>query len=209
MNKKGIVFLILGLSIIGVYFIYTIFFYMNNEVMQSFDVLNERLHESNQAIIGQNIGIREDVIEGLDDASRRKITQIDSLSHDLFKVMDDLRNEIIPNLDTHQDYSKYDALSDATSVLFKNNAEEGQKLVVAIDTYREGVIEILNSEYPEVVRVINSKFNTDAIVNENKEQSWLEYHFKDFPIIAVATKLTQLQSDIVHVKGVVFNEIVH
>lgn len=208
MNKKLLLVLILGLAVLGAYFIYGIFYHMNNQVLQSFEVLNERLEESNAAIIGQNRDINEELLQSLDLESQRKITQIDSVSQDLFMVIDKLRNKIIPNLDDVQDYSKYDTVTDENSLLFRNNSAEGEQLVLAIAAYRDGISDILGSDYPKTTALLNTYFNTDSILSNGQQVSWLAYHFKDFPIIAVVIKLTQMQADIVNLKQTVFNEMV-
>ncbi len=209
MNKKLLYVFILGIALAGAYSIYTIFFHMNNQVRQSFELINERLEESNSTILNQNIEFRKELFDNLKKEDQIAITKIDSLSSVLFKNIDILKDLIIPDIEAVQDRSKIDTNGDINNMLFINNALEGHKLVNTLNDYRNHIHAIIDAKFPKLTDELILMFNTDAAVVNNKKQSWLDYQFKGASKIEIYTKLTQIQANIHVVNEATFQAYVN
>jgi hypothetical protein len=205
MSKKRIIIVIIGLSLVGIYFIWSILRSLNTEVIDTFGVRNEKLEKSKEATNEKNYVLQKSLIENLDAQSKLRIQAIDSISNNLYKVVESLKTELTISLKGSSDD---EAMDTDNRLLFENNAEKGHKLVYEITIYRSGLTRFLDSDLPEIISEINTKFDTSPVINgEGKEIEWLAYHFKGFPLVTVLTKLTQLQVDLESIKSHTYKSI--
>ena len=74
---------------------------------------------------------------------------------------------------------------------------EGQAFVDQVNNYREGVIAIIQDDYPTIASEVNNRFSTEKEERlDGVKVDWLNYHYEGFPLVASMTKLTQMQSDV-------------
>jgi gliding motility-associated protein GldM len=75
--------------------------------------------------------------------------------------------------------------------------EAGQEFLTQMDTYKNGMLELLGDGYPTITSVINDYFDTGIIINgEGKPNDYIEYNFVGFPLVSSLTKMTQIQNDV-------------
>ncbi|NNK86745.1 MAG: gliding motility protein GldM, partial [Flavobacteriaceae bacterium] len=75
----------------------------------------------------------------------------------------------------------------------------GQRYLDEIAKFRDGVADVLkdNPDLQDIVSDVQKKFATDDVTNRDGNiLSWLNYHYRGFPLVASLTKMTQLQADI-------------
>jgi gliding motility-associated protein GldM len=180
---------------------------MSKEVLSAFGLMNEKLTESNEATTLRNDSFMANLEQKASDQPEKyvplksKADQIDALANDFNTYLEDLKGKMTAKLDDPTDYEIMDKGDYLDDNFFKGDKvkEEGQEFLSQITTYREGVTKILAGEkgMESVIKDVQKKFSTEDVRNrDNVKQSWLDYHYKGFPLVASLTKMTQLQADI-------------
>ncbi|MCF7568911.1 gliding motility protein GldM [Sabulilitoribacter arenilitoris] len=180
---------------------------MSKEVLSAFGLMNEKLTESNEATSLRN----ESFVASLDQKAidqpekyaplKSKADQIDALAKKFDSYLEDLKTKMTEKLDDPTDYEIMDKGDYLDENFFKGDKlkPEGQEFLNQIASFRDGVTSLLADEkgMENVVKDVQAKFSTEDVRNrDNVKQSWLDYHYKGFPLVASLTKMTQLQADI-------------
>lgn len=174
----------------------------NNEVLEAFDIMNEKL--------GENIISLQQEIDSLyrllkDNNFKTQYDEFLVVSNDLQNYISFIKTKITNNLGKQFgskpkeeiDYEQLGNSSISDSILFENDKSSniGNKLVEKINEFSEKA-QLSFKDFHELTEKVKKNFNSDSI----DKTLWLEYHFKGFPAVATLTKLTQIQSDISEVK---------
>ncbi|MFI0430460.1 gliding motility protein GldM [Mariniflexile sp. HMF6888] len=180
---------------------------MSKEVLSAFGLMNEKLTESNQATGERNTAFMASLDQKAVDQPEKyvslksKADQIDDLASKFNKYLEDLKGNMVEGLDDPTDYEIMDKGDYLDENFFKGAKLKpgGEEFLAQMAAYRDGVAKILANEkgMESVVKDVKEKFNTDDVTNRDGiKQSWLDYHYKGFPLVASLTKMTQLQADI-------------
>ncbi|MCB4807816.1 gliding motility protein GldM [Tamlana sp. 62-3] len=180
---------------------------MSKEVLSAFGLMNEKLVESNEATEARNASFVASLEQKASEQPdkylplKAKADQIDKLAHEFDGFLTDLKSKMVATVDNPKDYEVMDKGDYLDEHLFKGDklTEEGKEFLDHMNSFREGVVEVLKSEpgMESVVKEVEKKFNTDDVTNRDGiEIDWLDYHYKGFPLVASLTKMTQLQADI-------------
>jgi len=181
---------------------------MSKEVLSAFGLMNEKLVESNEATTDRNqafmAGLAEKVVEQPAKyiELKNQADQIAALSNDFNSYLSDLKGQMTATVDDPQDYEVMDKGDFLDNHFFKGEKlkPEGQEFMDKINTYRDGVIAVLNTnpDLADIAEDVKEKFNTDDVKVDGQvnKQLWLNYHYRGFPLVASLTKMTQLQADV-------------
>ncbi|HEX9601438.1 MAG TPA: gliding motility protein GldM [Mariniflexile sp.] len=180
---------------------------MSKEVLSAFGLMNEKLTDSNQATGERNTAFMASLEQKAVDQPEKyvslksKAEQIDDLASKFNKYLEDLKDSMVEGLDDPTDYEIMDKGDYLDENFFKGAKLKtgGEEFLAQMAAYRDGVAKILANEkgMQNIVKDVNEKFNTDDVTNrDGNKQSWLDYHYKGFPLVASLTKMTQLQADI-------------
>lgn len=180
---------------------------MSKEVLSAFGLMNEKLTESNEATESRNASFVASLDVKAADSPEKyeplkaKADQIDKLAHTFDAYLTDLKSKMTAKIEDPTDYEIMDKGDYLDEHFFKGGKvdEEGKAFLDHMKAFREGVAKILAGEkaMESVVKDVNEKFKTEDVKNrDGVKQSWLDYHYKGFPLVASLTKMTQLQSDI-------------
>ncbi|WP_308990651.1 gliding motility protein GldM [Mariniflexile litorale] len=180
---------------------------MSKEVLSAFGLMNEKLTESNQATSQRNTAFMANLEQKASDQPEKyvslksKADQIEALASKFDKYLEDLKGNMVAKIDDPTDYEIMDKGDYLDENFFKGGKlkPEGEEFLAQMAAYREGVAKILADEkgMQNVVKDVKEKFSTDDVTNRDGiKQSWLDYHYKGFPLVASLTKMTQLQADI-------------
>lgn len=180
---------------------------MSKEVLSAFGLMNEKLTKANVATTERNETFMVSLEQKANDQPEKyvslksKADQIDALAKNFNTYLEELKGNMTAKLDDVTDYEIMDRGDYLDQNFFKGDKikEDGQEFLNQINGFRDGVVEILASEkgMESVIEDVKAEFNTDDVKNrDNRSQSWLEYHYKGFPLVASLTKMTQLQADI-------------
>ncbi len=180
---------------------------MSKEVLSAFGLMNEKLTESNEAATQRN----QTFVASLDQKAtdqpekyeplKEKAHQIDVLASNFNSYLEGLKKNMVAKLDDPTDYEIMDKGDYLDENFFKGDKlkPEGEEFLKQIATFRDGVSSLLAGQkgMEDVVKDVQKKFSTEDVRNrDNIKQSWLDYHYKGFPLVASLTKMTQLQADI-------------
>ncbi|WP_034043540.1 gliding motility protein GldM [Wocania ichthyoenteri] len=180
---------------------------MSKEVLSAFGLMNEKLTESNEATALRNDSFMANLEQKASDQAEKyaplksKADQIDALAKKFDTYMEDLKSKMTAKLDDPTDYEIMDKGDYLDENFFKGDKlkPEGEEFLAQIASFRDGVASILADEkgMESVIKDVQTKFSTEDVRNrDNVKQSWLDYHYKGFPLVASLTKMTQLQADV-------------
>ena len=170
--------------------------------MTSFGTINSRL-QTNVTSLSRNNDSLLTLIK--DEKHFLKAKEVDSLVDDFRGYLESIKKAMLGV----KDPTNYEAMDQANNMFFTENglSEKGKEFLNKINQFRE---EMLNSvDNTDIKTNISKKLNTNDIVDRSGEKhNWLIYNFKDFPLVASITRLTQIQSDIVAIKTDIYKEYI-
>ncbi|GAA3603307.1 gliding motility protein GldM [Flavivirga amylovorans] len=180
---------------------------MSKEVLSAFGLMNEKLTESNEATTLRNESFMANLEQKATDQAEKyeplksKADKIDALAKTFNSHLEDLKSKMIAKLDDPTDYEIMDKGDYLDENFFKGDKlkEDGQAFLDQIAAFRDGVTNLLKDEkgMEDVIKEVQDKFSTEEVTNrDGLKVSWLDYHYKGFPLVASLTKMTQLQADI-------------
>src|SRR5690606_33545080 len=174
---------------------------MSKEVLSAFGLMNQKLTETNQATEKRN----NDFMAGLETKASEQpekyeklkadAAQIHVLANKLDSYIEDLKSKMVATVKDPTDYEVMDKGDYLDTQFFKGDKidAEGQKFLDEIATCKSGVNQILSSipGMERIVKDVNSKFTTKDVKNrDGVKMSWLDYHYRGYPLVASLTKLT-------------------
>lgn len=180
---------------------------MSKEVLSAFGLMNEKLVESNEATSERNDAFMTGLAEKVSEQPTKyqplkaQADQISVLSNDFNAYLSNLKGQMTGTVDDPQDYEVMDKSDFLNNNWFKGEKlkPEGQEFLDKINAYRDGVVAVLN-ENPDMAGIaddVKDKFATEVVTNRDGNKiDWISYHYKDFPLVASLTKMTQLQADV-------------
>ena len=189
---------------------------MSKEVLTAFGYLNERLTTFNTTQDVKNDASYAGLERKASEQSEKytdenlKAQQIKVLSEELYSHIEGIKTVVIESVEDPSDYEAMDKPDVLDLYLFRKGkvSENGQAFLDAIAKYRDGVENLLGSDYPEVSKSIQEYFDTSDVTDgEGITKNWIDYGFVGFPAIASLTKLTVMQSDIRGAERNILNEM--
>ncbi len=178
---------------------------MSKEVLSAFGLMNERLTESNQAATVRNADFMAGLAEKATDKPEKfaplksKADQIKTLAQGFDSYLSSLKSQMTAKVEDVKNYEAMDNSAFLDEYFFNGDkvTKKGDEFLNEINKFRNGVNDLLKDEFPEIAKDLRSKFATDPIPNtDGKKIPWLQSNFKQFPLVASLTKMTQLQADV-------------
>jgi gliding motility-associated protein GldM len=173
---------------------------MSKEVLSAFGFINEDLVESNKSLSLKNKNSYENLDTKAQDQVEKfgllkvKADKIKSLSTDYYVYLEGLKTEMIEKIEDKSDYESMDKTDFLDAYFFKGDGftVKGKEFVDRINSYKDGVVTVLGSDYGTLTSIVNKRFNTDSKGNI----PWLKHRFEGFPMVASLTNFTKLQANI-------------
>ncbi|WOD44201.1 gliding motility protein GldM [Hwangdonia lutea] len=180
---------------------------MSKEVLSAFGLMNERLVESNEAAEARNnnfvasLKLKAEEQPEKYEPLKADAEKLHKLATDFDSYLAELKGKMQATVDDPTDYEIMDKGDYLDQNFFKGDKikPEGQEFLSQINTFREGVVSLLEGKkgMENVIKDVKEKFNTDQEINRDGiKVDWLDYHYKGFPLVASLTKMTQLQADV-------------
>ena len=180
---------------------------MSKEVLSAFGLMNEKLTESNQAATERNAQFFAGLEQQAQDNNlkygplRDQAAQISGFANSFNSYLSDLKGKMTEKLDDPTDYEIMDKADFLDEYFFIGDKlkPEGEEFLKQISDFREGVTGVLatNPDMATIAEDVKKKFATEDVTNrDGNVLSWLDYHYKGFPLVASLTKMTQLQADV-------------
>jgi len=189
---------------------------LSKQILQSFGTMNEELTETNLELVERNEqfmqGLREKADEQADKYLDLKIKadSIREISTGLYNYLESIKEGAFASAEdkgiARNNYSKLDNTAYYTSLFFdgENYKDAGQEFLDQMNSFRSDFVQIASSD-PKLVSIakeVDSKFSTDDVeVSDGKPRKYLDYHYKDMPLIVGITKLSLLQSTLQNIEA--------
>lgn len=186
------------------------------EVLDGFDLINEKLTVSLQNTEKKNTQIYEDFELSYKTAPEKtgmayeKAQLIKQHSDSIFNYIQKLKLEILEETDGKDgDLNNIvgkDNLSASSVVMFNMKDGQGKKLRESIDTYRNIMTEMLQDSIQK--EILQTALSTTPSTRRGiDKKSWEESSFESMPTIASITYLTELQSNVRMAEGTVLSNL--
>ncbi len=188
---------------------------MDKKVLTVFAEMNHSSAESNAAAkvaLDKDLKTLETNASDKPDKWKDKYTKAKAMaaaSDEFFSYISGVKEELVAKLDeeTKKNPEKQDSPDAINELFFKDGkeSEKGKEFVEKVNEFRTKMEKLA----PEAKSALTLKFNTDPIKSEDgKNVPWLEEHFEGFPLIAVKTYLTKMQSDARSVESKAISDMV-
>jgi gliding motility-associated protein GldM len=194
---------------------------MSKEVLSAFGLMDERLIEANSAATDRNNSFMDNLALKAQEQPEQyaevndKALQLKELSANMYDYLESLKSEMVNTIKNEEDKKKYEVQdkSDYLDQKFFNGdkiTKDGQEFLDKIEEFRTGVIALIGDSYASIIPDIERKFSTEdvkPITDPNVTKSWLDYHFKGFPLIASKTKMSQMQADVKTIQSEILSKM--
>lgn len=187
------------------------------EVIDSFDLINERLQASLDNTQKRNVQIYEEldasyaVAPEKTETAYKRSQHVKTQSDSLFGYIQFLKEEIVRKTDG-KDYDLNnikgrDNLDASSVVMLGVDNPNGKKLRNAINNYRDQIVSLIgDSSKQEFIR--NSLTTEVSKKRKLDNVNWEQATFESMPTIAAVTFLTEMQGNIRQAEGEVLNTII-
>jgi gliding motility-associated protein GldM len=196
---------------------------MSKEVLTAFGIMNDKLEKNNIAASAKN----SEFLSQLDQKAKDNPDQFTTLnsraknvtkiSKEFFDFLDNTKSDVLKEYKKDKDgdlpYETMDKGDKIDEAWFKGDklSPAGQKVVDAVDKYRNALTQALTSDgkaNQSIIDDINYRFNTDKVKAKDKaKKSWLDYNFKGFPVISSVAKISSMQSDVKTIENEILSRL--
>ncbi len=181
---------------------------MSKEVLSAFGLLDKKIEEANISTDKRNDAFMASLAVKASDEPQKylslneKANTINTLSNELDDYIENIKNGMMKTIPTEDadNYEVQDKADYLDGLFFQGDklSNEGKKFRDNMLAYRDGILNVLGDEYPEISKSINKQFGLEDESPRGKKVKVeaLKFHFEGFPMIASKTKLTQIQNNI-------------
>lgn len=182
------------------FILFSVLFLASCNKETSVDAFLEISHNADENFIQLEKEVAQKMSQIEDDSSKSAILKFDELTQEFVLYIKGVNSQLLEDLNINKNTTINNvAFSESKRVndLFFNgntHSTKGKEFVEKIISYRIALLSF--TESISLKDKINATFNTDNLLDrEGKEVGWLEYNFKDFPMIAVVAKLKMYKVD--------------
>ncbi|HUH50969.1 MAG TPA: hypothetical protein VLZ11_02610 [Flavobacterium sp.] len=180
--------------------LFTVLFLASCSKDSSVDAFLEISHTMDDNYVQLEKEIEVKISQIKDDSLKGDALKFDELTHQFILYIKEVNSQLLRDLDIDKETSINNVvLSESKRVndLFFNgnmHSPKGKEFVEKIISYRIALLSF--TESITLREKINTTLNTDNLLaKDGKEVGWLEHNFKDFPMIAVVSKLKTYKVD--------------
>ena len=189
---------------------------VSSDVLKGFSLVDEGLNHSKDNSSSRNAAIYNEMEAAMKQNPEKvrqwykKAMKVRSMCDSLYNLADELKWKIVREADGDDadiyNIRKRDNLEAATHVMLAPGSGQGGQLKNSIDTFREGILKMLNDTLQK--RIISSSLSTTVPAKAvNLGKNWQEYMFENTPVIAAVTLLTKLQTDVKYAEGEILYQL--
>ena len=188
---------------------------VSNEVLNGFAIVEESLNRTTANAAQENQVIYDDFEQQMAANPQKvkewydKAMQVREMSERLYSLASELKLAIAHEADGKEGdpanlHNKED-LEAANQVMLAPGRGRGEELKKAIDTYRDGILEMI----PDTAkRAIVASDLTTEVPSGVLGKNWQEYMFEAMPAVAAITLLSKLQNDVRNAEKEVLHTLV-
>ncbi|MFB9078965.1 gliding motility protein GldM [Flavobacterium procerum] len=194
---------------------------VSKEVISAFGLMNEKFEAANTASVKTN----EDLLSSIDlKASEAKgefikaaetSHKVQAISKEFYEYIGSLKTQSIHGFEIDKETGKlpYEAMDRGDNIddWFTGDGytSKGNAIIAKIQKYKADMKAALTdpkNKYGNIIAEIEKKFDVSDVKNKDGiKEKYLAYHFKGFPAIATAAKLSAWQNDVKKAETDVYN----
>ena len=188
---------------------------VSNEVLNGFAIVQESLNRTTENATQENQVIYDEFEQQMASNPQKvrewyeKAMQVREISQKLYGLASELKLAIAREADgknaNPDSLQNKEDLEAANQIMLAPGRGRGEELKKAIDTYRDGILEMVTDSAKR--QHIASDLTTEVpagILGKN----WQEYMFEAMPAVAAVTMLTKLQNDVRNAEKEVLHTLV-
>ena len=189
---------------------------LSKQILQSFGVMNAELTDTNKELEIRN----DQFMQGLEEKAQEqaekyldlklKADSIRAISTTFYDFLEATKEAAYLKAEAkgtkRTEYGKMDLTSHFTEIYFDGEEykEEGKEFIQNMDNFRDEFVKISSSDpkLESIAAEVADKFSTDDIIDsDGKLRKYLDYHYKEMPLIVGITKLSLLQSTLQNIEA--------
>ncbi|WP_299260158.1 hypothetical protein [uncultured Aquimarina sp.] len=187
-----LIFIISGISIIVIK--------SSREVLTAFGEMDNSLKKSRRFVEKENDSLFYAI---QNEKLIHKANKVDSLTTTFKEYIESIKQEMLGV----KDPNNYELMDQPNNMFFTESglSEKGKEFIAKTDQLREELLIMV--ETPELKSDIANKLVTGQLRDrDGRRIDWLVFNFKDFPLVASVTKLTQIQSDVSTIESEIYKD---
>ena len=199
--KKGLAIIVFLLVVIFIGFGMLVK-WNSNDVLEAFGTLDTKIEEANEATERRNDSFLRSLELNDSQSGLASAKELDTLAVSFTAYLEGLKNEMLGDI-AEGDYKSMDASSFVDAFMFEGDSlsAKGKEFKTKINDFGNRTSEIIATEAPDLAKKAQILFKTLPVTNRKGDTvEWLSYNYKGFPLVASITRITQLQSDVKHLK---------
>ena len=184
---------------------------VSKEVISGFGLFNEKFESSNKTSVQNNatllaaLDTKAAEAKGEFAMAAETAHRVEAVSKEFYTYIETLKAQAIKGFEVDKETGKlpYESMDKGDNIddwfTGEGYTAKGNAIIAAIEKYKAGMKSALGGEkkYAAILAEINQKFDVSDVKNkEGLKDKFLAYHFKGFPAIASAAKLSAWQSDV-------------
>ena len=193
---------------------------VSKEVISAFGLMNEKFESANTSSSETNASLLtsldQKAAEAKGEFAIAAVTahKVESISKEFYDYLGTLKAQSIKGFEVEKETGKlpYEAMDRGDNIddWFTGDGytKKGNEIIARIEKYKADIKGALGTEkkYAGIISEIEKKFDVaDVKNNDGIKEKYLAYHFKGFPAIASAAKISAWQNDVKKVEADVYN----
>ena len=189
---------------------------LSKQILQSFGTMNEELTETNIELETRNDQFMQGLLEKAEEQAEKyldlknKADSIRDISTGFYQYLESIKEGAYLSAESkgikRTNYSKLDNTGYYTTLFFEGEGykDAGQQFLDEMDSFRDSFVQIASSDekLKSIADEVLQKFDTDDVsVDDGKSRRYLDYHYKEMPLIVGITKISLLQSTLQNIEA--------
>ncbi|WP_406683653.1 hypothetical protein N1F78_13305 [Seonamhaeicola sp. MEBiC1930] len=170
----------------------------NNEHYSMFGLLNEELNQKNEVLkiqISKNLSNPK-------FTQKESVKLYDSITKEYLNYLNNICSNLISNIDDPGDYEGELSNKKYVNKMFfigDKYSEKGMEFIDKMDSYRTEALKLINDEHLKnrIIGVLSS----DDFLIRNGRVNYLDYMYKDFPLIGVLAHMNLRVNSILEIEN--------
>ncbi|KAF2335410.1 type IX secretion system motor protein PorM/GldM [Flavobacterium ginsenosidimutans] len=192
---------------------------VSKEVISAFGLMNEKFEAANTSSVTTNTSLLQSLDQKAAEAKGEfaiaAVTahKVETISKEFYDYIGSLKAQSIKGFEVEKETGKlpYEAMDRGDNIddWFTGDGytKKGNEIIAKIEKYKADMKAALSDKkYGPIIAEIEKKFDVSDVKNkEGIKEKYLAYHFKGFPAIASAAKLSAWQNDVKKAETDVYN----
>ncbi|CAM3611280.1 gliding motility protein GldM [Flavobacterium chungbukense] len=191
---------------------------VSKEVISAFGLMNEKFEAANTSSVTTNAKLLETLnlkaSESKGEFAEASVIahKVQTISKDFYTYIAGLKTQAISGFEVDSETGKlpYESMDRGDNIddWFTGDGytAKGNEIIAKIEKYKADMKAALGPKYADISNEVSKKFDVSDVKNKDGiKEKYLAYHFKGFPAIASAAKLSTWQNDVQKIEADVYN----